>query len=419
MLFGLILCIIPISCQKEESISDKPKGSLIINIGLFISVNEVDKSLKSTTAAEDFKVTIFNTNDEEVLSFERAADMPEVIELETGQYYVTASSENNLPAAFENPYYFGESELFPITPGGQQTIAVNCELANTMVTIKYADNVKSNYSDYSTTVSSSTGSLLFTKDEIRPGFFQPLPLNISASLTWQKDDGSYESKILSGSIPSPQAKKHYEIHIDAAAAGGSALFQITVDENAEPVEIVQITDNGTPSSGAINSGDLLITEIMYDPDILTDSEGEWFEIYNTTNIPVDLHQIVIRKNDTEYHIVNSEIILPSHGYYVFARNEAATTAQNKYLYNTAITMNNTGAILSLANYGTDGTDGSIIISVNYGDEGFPSATGASLSLSSGRLNSAEAVLGNSWCVSATAYNTGDFGTPGLPNANCP
>ena len=61
--------------------------------------------------------------------------MPEEIELEQGQYYVTAHSNNDLPAAFENPYYYGESVLFTIIPGGQQSVTVNCELANTMITI--------------------------------------------------------------------------------------------------------------------------------------------------------------------------------------------------------------------------------------------------------------------------------------------
>jgi len=420
LLFCLFLLLISvISCQKEENITDQLKGSLSINIGLFISVNEVDNSLKSTLGTEDFKVSIFGTGGEEVLVFERASDMPEEIELAPGQYYVTVNSHNNLPAAFDNPYYSGESEVFSITPGGQQTIGVNCELANTMISIVYADNLKNNYSDFSTTVSSSAGSLTFSKDETRAGYFQPLPLSISAVLTWQKEDGTYESKTLLGSIPSPQPKKHYEIHVNASSTVGSAILQISLDETTGPVEIVQLTDSDEPPvSGLFGNGDLLITEIMYDPNSMTDSQGEWFEIYNNTNLTVNLQQVVIRKNDTENHIINSQVLLAAHQYFVLARTEAAVPG-GKYVYNTAISLNNTGAVLSLNNYGSDGTDGSLICSINYGAEGFPDATGASLCLDPALLNSTDALLGYSWCVSTTVYSTGDLGTPGLPNDNCP
>ena len=414
----LLLLFLIVSCEKEEARFDKPKGSLVVNIGLFISINEIDKSLKSTKAVEDFKVIIFNLSHQEVLAFEREADMPDEIELEPGQYYVTASSENNLPAAFDNPYYFGESEVFSITSGELTAVSVNCELANTMVSIVYTSNVRNNYTDYNTTVSSSAGSLLYSGTETRAGFFQPLPLTINAVLTWQKEDGTSETKTLTGSIPAPQARKHYEIHIDAVPAEGSSAIQVTVDESTDPVEIVEITD-GNPAQNGVNFGGLLITEIMYDPFILTDSEGEWFEIYNNTNGPVDLYQIVIRKNDTQDHIVNSHITLPSHEYYVFSRSETAVSAVNRYVYGSSIELNNTGAILSFSNYGSDGTDGSLIFSVNYGDAGFASGTGASLSLSPDHFSAAEAVLGSSWCVSSVAYNTGDFGTPGVQNQNCP
>jgi hypothetical protein len=416
---GLFLLLTSlISCQKEANNFDRTEGSLSINIGLFITVNEVDNNLKSTLGTEDFKVNIYSAGGSEVLVFEKASEMPEEIELEPGQYYVTAHSDNNIPAAFDNPYYFGESEVFTINPGGQQTVVVNCELANSMITIVYSDNIKSNYIDFYTVVSSATGSLTFAKDEIRAGYFQPLPLSISVLLTWQNTDGSHVSRTLTGNISAPQPKKHYDIHINASAAGGSALFQINLDESAGQVEIVEIIDSDEPpASGVFDSGDLLITEIMYDPASLSDAAGEWFEIYNNTNLPVDLKQVVIRKNDTEHHVINSQVILAAHDYFILARSEGATSG-NKYLYNSAITLNNTGAILSLYNYGTDGSDGSLIFSINYGSEGFPSATGASLCLDPKFLNSADATLGNSWCVSTTAFSTGDLGTPGLRNNNC-
>lgn len=406
-----------ISCQEEQNNSDKIKGTLSISIGLFISVNEVENNLKSTVDAEDFKVSIFNQGGTEVLTYENASEIPAEIELEQGQYYITAHSENDLPAAFDNPYYYGKSEVFSITPGGQQTIGVNCELANTMLTIQYSDNIKNNYSEYSTIVSSTAGSLAFVKDEVRAGYFQPLPLNISVTLTLQNGDGSFESKTLTGSIPQPQPKRHYEIHVDASPVGGSAILRINLDETTEPVEIVQIND-GTTAPGVFKKGDLLITEIMYDPSSLSDTEGEWFEIYNNTSLPVDLHQVVIR-NETNQHVIKSEVILEANHYMVLSRTSTAT-AEDKYVYGSLISLTNGDeASLSLYNYGTDGTNGSLICAVSFGGQGFPDGSGESICLSPLFLNAADAILGSSWCISTTAYSTGDLGTPGTINDTCP
>jgi hypothetical protein len=309
--------------------------------------------------------------------------------------------------------------MFTISPGAQQSVTVNCELANTMITIVYSDQVKNNYFDYNTTISTSAGSLTFSKDETRAGYFQPLPISIKAILTAQKGDGTFENKTLTGSIPDPQPRRNYEIHIDAALTEGSAAIQVIQDDTVDPVEIVYLSDGEDSSStGLLGSGDLLITEIMYDPSTIADSQGEWFEIYNNTNFPVDLHQVVIRKNNTEQHIINRELMLEAHGYIALARTENAVS-QVQYVYNSAISLNNAGAVLSLYNYGTDGTNGSLICSVNYAATEFPSAIGASICLSEDLLNLENSMLGNSWCVSSTLYNSGDMGTPGLPNGVCP
>lgn len=414
MLFQLLMG----SCQREDPEPDKPKGTLQVNIGLFISVNEVSSYLKSTLGTEDFKVVIFTAAGKEVLAYERASEMPASIELEAGDYYVAAYSKNNLPAAFANPYYYGESELFSLDAGSTRIVSVNCELANVMVSVIFSENLKKNFTNLSCSVSSSEGSLVFSREETRAGYFKPLPLSITATLTREKSDGSSEIKTLSGSIAAPQPKKHYEIHIDASVAGTAAVFDIRLDETSGQVQIVKISDsNDPPVSGELGNGDLLIAEIMYDPSSLSDAEGEWFEIYNNTTRSVDLQNLVITKNDTEDHIIKGPLILASHGYCILARTDKAVPG-NKYVYNTDITLNNTGCVLSIRNYGTNGSDGSAICTVDYGSVGFPNASGASLNLDPDKLTIANVVSGNSWCISKTAYATGDLGTPGVINDQC-
>jgi hypothetical protein len=156
---------------------------------------------------------------------------------------------------------------------------------------------------------------------------------------------------------------------------------------------------------------------MYDPTLLSDAEGEWIEIYNNSNNTIELQNLVIRKNDTESHVIGNKVTVPSHAYYVLARTSSSFSGE-KYVYGTDITLNNTGATLSISNYGTDGTDGSVICSLNYGSEGFPHASGASVCLDPAKLNITEATLGSSWCISSSAYGPGDLGTPGSANDSC-
>jgi hypothetical protein len=416
-LLFLILLLGVLSCKKDESFTGTTKGTLKLNIGLFLSVNEIENSLKSTNGVDNFVVTIYSSLGIEVQTFPRAADMPDEIELEPGQYYAAAHSNNDLPAAFNNPYYYGESQLFSIIPGGQETVSLNCEMANTMISIVYSDQVKANYTDYQTTVSTSAGSLLFDRNESRAAYFRPLPMNILVELTWQKEDETYSTKTLSGIIPNPQPKRHYEIHIDASSAEGSAFFEISLDSLVSDMEIVNINDDGTSVPGLISEGVLIISEIMANPTSLDDSQGEWFEIYNTSGQPVDLYQVVIRKNTTEQHIINSNIILPPNSYIVLARTAGAVISPG-YVYGTSVTLNNTGAVLSLYNYGTDGSDGSLICAIDYSGTGFPEATGASICLSPTNLSYVAAVSGDSWCVSVSPFSTGDLGTPGTGNDLC-
>jgi len=278
------------------------------------------------------------------------------------------------------------------------------------VSIVYSDNVKRQFTDYTTTVASPLGTLVFDGTETRSGYFRPQPLTITALLTWQQSDGTPQHKTITGSLPNPQPKKRYEIHVDASAGGGSAMFQINLNDSAAAVETVHITDE-TPDTMQIRQGDLLISEIMYNPEALTDATGEWFEVYNNTNHTLLLQHLVISKNGTESHAISVPLNLAPYNYCVFARTDNAVTG-NKYVYGTGISLNNTGAVLSVS---TPGTDGILICSVDYGAEAFPTATGASICLGASHLNPTDAVEGTSWCVSSSVYSTGDLGTPGFLN----
>lgn len=402
------------SCSREPEIySSGEKGKLGIRIGLEMKIQESRLQLKSTAATEDFEVLVFYASGGLVQRFEKASDLPAQIELDPGDYYVTANSKNFMAAAFENPFYSGQSDTITLDAGEFRTIDVVCSLANCAVTVKYSGNIMRDFSDYSTEVGIGEEKLLFAGDETRTGYFDLRPISITATLTAVLDNGTEYSKVLSGAIPGPERGKLYEIELDAGITGGYSAINIILNDTTERCTITI----GDSISSGIKYGDLLITEIMYNPVALPDTDGEWFELYNHSAADISLKDLVIRTLSAS-HVIAADITVAPGEYFLMARKEEAA-AGTKYVYGTAINLTNTGGAIGIYTYGTDGTDGKEIANVAYDNgTGFPSATGASLNLSPGHFDADEAKTGSSWCLGSDIYDTGDMGSPGLANCSC-
>lgn len=420
LLMACILCLATISCQKEEpEKEEKPKGSLHLDIGVLISVNERPALYKAAPVLDEFNVHIYRADHTEVLAYDNVTDMPVSIDLETGDYYVIAYSDNNTPAEFDNPYYFGQTTPFTISSNSRQDVQVNCLLANTIVSVTYSTYVRSNFTTYTCTVTSTAGSLVYAGDENMWGYFQTLPLDILAELSYTKPDGTESIKTMSGTIPSPEPNRHYEIVVDASIDEGMAGFQVFMDESEVAVEIINISEEPVvPPTGAIAYGEILITEIMANPSALSDTEGEWFEIYNNSDHVISLENLILGRDDANLHTITEALDLAPGAYLVLSRTDLSTDVSNEYVYGSDITLSNTGATLFLYNEGSEAEPGALIFALNYGEVNFPTGTGASIGLNPNLLNATDALLGSSWCPATSAYSTGDLGTPGLTNDLC-
>ena len=164
-----------------------------------------------------------------------------------------------------------------------------------------------------------------------------------------------------------------------------------------------------------NSGDVVINEIMQNPNAVTDANGEWFELYNTTAATIDLNGWRLSDADGELHIIDNggPLEIEAKGYLVFGIN--ADTASNggvvlDYAYSQFNLGNGVDEIILTAG------DNTPIDSVGWDDGvSFPDPVGASMALL--RTN-ADNTIGGNWCVASTSYGAGDFGTPGAAN-DCP
>jgi len=75
---------------------------------------------------------------------------------------------------------------------------------------------------------------------------------------------------------------------------------------------------------AISADDLVINEIMKDPDVVNDEYGEWFEIYNATTEEIDLRNLEIKDGNTNpnrFVVEGAEpILIQPNDYFVFGCN---------------------------------------------------------------------------------------------------
>ncbi|SVD14756.1 uncharacterized protein METZ01_LOCUS367610, partial [marine metagenome] len=161
---------------------------------------------------------------------------------------------------------------------------------------------------------------------------------------------------------------------------------------------------------SITSFDCIITEIMQNPSHVTDSDGEWFEVYNPLNIPVDINGLLIRDADTDNHTVTSSIIIGPGEYKILGNNSNFNTNGGvlvDYQYSGILLGNGTDEIILI------NPSGDLEDSVAYdGDSLFPDPNGASMALIDPNLDNS---VGSNWQESTTPYGDGDLGTPGMPN----
>lgn len=201
-----------------------------------------------------------------------------------------------------------------------------------------------------------------------------------------------------------------DIHPEAEDIPGDGIDQDCEDGDAE----VDDTELGIHE---INAGDLVITEIMKDPDAVGQELGEWFEIYNASSSTIDLEYLEVRDDGEDIFTVDESLLIDSGDYIVFGAN--ISPSQNggahvdfAYNYDDFVLGNGSDEIV-LRNGGGE------IDRVNYNDTLFPDADGVSLSLDAGFYDATANDDGQNWCESENAFGEGDLGTPAGPNLSCP
>jgi phosphatidylserine/phosphatidylglycerophosphate/cardiolipin synthase-like enzyme len=177
-----------------------------------------------------------------------------------------------------------------------------------------------------------------------------------------------------------------------------------------------VSTGGTGGGGSSAGASLVINEILYDPAKSSDEQGEWVELFNPGDEPVDIAGWALRDQGTNSHLVTGSVIVPAGGFAVLARSGDAKVnggVAADYVYGDDFKLANDGDAVVLQD-----PNGAVVDSVSYGVTApWPLATaGVSIELST---PSADNTKGASWQLAVLPFGAGDLGTPGKPNGGTP
>jgi len=177
-------------------------------------------------------------------------------------------------------------------------------------------------------------------------------------------------------------------------------------------------DLGTPGGAndcAVELSEIVINEIIQNPSAVSDSNGEWFEVYNSTGTGIDINGWTIEDNDFDSHVISNggPLTVLAGGYLVLGINSDFSTnggVNVDYQYSGIFLSNGSDELVLL-------DDSMVEVDRVEWDNGatFPDPNGASMSLKDPALDNND---GANWCTASTPYGDGDLGTPGGAN-DCP
>ncbi|MBU1974216.1 MAG: lamin tail domain-containing protein, partial [Nanoarchaeota archaeon] len=161
------------------------------------------------------------------------------------------------------------------------------------------------------------------------------------------------------------------------------------------------------------SADVVINEIMQNPDVVGDSDGEYLELYNTGDTAEDIDGWTIKDAGTNTHTIDDggPLTISAEGYLLLCRN-------SNFAENGGLTCD-----YEYSSFSLDNSIDEIILEddllvevdrVEYDDGAtFPNPSGASMELINYILDNN---VGTNWGEATTLFGDGDLGTPGAENS---
>lgn len=244
-----VLAFVLVGCRQE--IKEGAKAHISFELS---SEGEFTEPVPLSKASDDiqmdvneFSLSIINReNGQTVLSWPKYSEVPPVVSMDPGSYTVKALSPGDKDVAWSQPIYEGTSDV-TISAGAVENISLVCTISNMKVSVRCTEKFLSEMSDYSVTVSSSYGALIYTPEIISngtSGYFKVAPLALDVKAT-RKTGGAVNHHV---EITTVAAKDHHVFTLDASETGYANLgdglsIDYTVNNREEDILIDGLEEN--------------------------------------------------------------------------------------------------------------------------------------------------------------------------------
>lgn len=224
---------------------------------------DISSDLKPLLNTDLYKVEILQGAENTVIqTFDHYKDMPDLVELERGDYKIRASMGELKPATFDSPCTEGTSD-FIIKEDMTTKLNITCALINARVTVAYTDSFKMVYPKHKTEIKTSytTAPFEFAQSETRAGWFQVKAEGeeLTCILTAQQDTG---------------AVKQFSVRIPAVKPKDDVSLTFNSSQENRPEK----PDRGLTVKITINKETIEKPVYVYVPDYMLPVEGVSVEL---------------------------------------------------------------------------------------------------------------------------------------------
>lgn len=159
-----------VSCEKENVfLNNEGEGMLncqSLDVNYIGGGQQVRATEVNGVSVDDFTVNFMQKGCNSPEKTYIYADMPQVVTLPVGTYTIQALYGNNEDAAWDNPYYFGETGDITIAANKVTDVpgTVTCKLSNIKIKVNVDDNGLNLIQDYKVKLEVGTSSLEYNKD---------------------------------------------------------------------------------------------------------------------------------------------------------------------------------------------------------------------------------------------------------------
>ncbi|MEL6586284.1 MAG: lamin tail domain-containing protein, partial [Pseudomonadota bacterium] len=200
--------------------------------------------------------------------------------------------------------------------------------------------------------------------------------------------------------------------------GGDNVYDLTVtaDDGNGGVVTGDLAVTVTDVDEVPPLASLVISEVMQNPSAVSDSDGEYFEIYNAGATAIDLNGYTVRDNDVDSFVIDNggPLIVEPGAYLVLGTNGDMATNGGvplDYEYSGMFLSNSADELVIVDTFGRE------VDRIEWdGGPNWPDPNGASMELTDLAADNND---GGNWTTAVATFGDGDQGTPGAANGAAP